>query len=78
MIFKSSSGFVTWMPPSMVTPRAKKASGSMLAVGPVMRISAPGLAICSRPGRVLFRMVTPEMTSRSASGTHSAARSGGR
>ena len=30
MIFKSSSGFVTWMPPSMVTPRAKKASGSML------------------------------------------------
>ena len=38
MIFKSSSGFVTWMPPSMVTPRAKKASGSMLAVGPVMRI----------------------------------------
>ena len=22
MIFKSSSGFVTWMPPSMVTPRA--------------------------------------------------------
>jgi len=50
----------------MVTPRAKKASGSMLAVGPVMRISAPGLAICSRPGRVLFRMVTPVMTSRSA------------
>ena len=39
MIFKSSSGFVTWMPPSMVTPRAKKASGSMLAVGQVRSLS---------------------------------------